>query len=296
MRRRVMVVAATLLAGSISGVAVAPGGASAQAASPLANPAVGIAPTRAGDGYFIARANGEVRAFFRSGVTPPDIANTLPSLRLNAPITGIAVTPSGRGYWLAAADGGVFAFGDAQFYGSMGGVRLNAPVVEIVATPSGRGYYLAASDGGVFAFGDAVFRGSTGSLVLNSPITDFALLPNGAGYYLLGADGGIFAFNATFRGSRGNVTIEGGSPYTTLHVTAAGAGYRLFEADGPVFNFGTAPLQDRPGSTLVIPLFPQFPLVDSAANVTSGSVNGYYALDAAGGVFAVGVPFYGSAA
>jgi hypothetical protein len=58
-----------------------------------------------------------------------------------------------RGYWLAAADGGVFAFGDARFHGSMGGVRLNAPVVGNAATETGRGYWLAAADGGVFGFG-----------------------------------------------------------------------------------------------------------------------------------------------
>ena len=30
-------------------------------------------------------------------------------------------TPSGNGYWLVASDGGIFSFGDAHFYGSMGG-------------------------------------------------------------------------------------------------------------------------------------------------------------------------------
>jgi len=29
------------------------------------------------------------------------------------------------------ADGGIFSFGDAQFYGSMGGIPLNKPVVGI---------------------------------------------------------------------------------------------------------------------------------------------------------------------
>ena len=38
------------------------------------------------------------------------------------------------GYDLAAADGGVFSFGDARFYGSMGGTVLNQPVVGITAT------------------------------------------------------------------------------------------------------------------------------------------------------------------
>ena len=40
---------------------------------------------------------------------------------LNKPMVGIASTPDGKGYWLVAADGGVFSFGDAGFYGSMGG-------------------------------------------------------------------------------------------------------------------------------------------------------------------------------
>ena len=41
--------------------------------------------------------------------------------RLNEPIVGMATTPDGKGYWLVASDGGIFSFGDAQFYGSMGG-------------------------------------------------------------------------------------------------------------------------------------------------------------------------------
>jgi hypothetical protein len=31
---------------------------------------------------------------------------------------------------LVAADGGIFAFGDAQFYGSMGGKTLNEPITS----------------------------------------------------------------------------------------------------------------------------------------------------------------------
>ena len=43
------------------------------------------------------------------------------ALRLNKPIVGMASTPDGRGYWMVAADGGIFSFGDAPFFGSMGG-------------------------------------------------------------------------------------------------------------------------------------------------------------------------------
>ena len=37
----------------------------------------------------------------------------------------------GLGYWMTASDGGVFSFGDANFYGSMGGTVLNKPIVGI---------------------------------------------------------------------------------------------------------------------------------------------------------------------
>jgi hypothetical protein len=69
-----------------------------------------------------------------------------------------------------ASDGGIFAFGDAGFYGSTGGMRLNQPVVGMAAAPDGRGYWLVAADGGIFAYGDAPFDGSTGSIHLNQPI------------------------------------------------------------------------------------------------------------------------------
>ncbi len=47
----------------------------------------------------------------------------------------MAPSGTGSGYWLVASDGGLFAFGNAQFYGSMGGKPLNAPVVGVAATP-----------------------------------------------------------------------------------------------------------------------------------------------------------------
>ena len=74
---------------------------------------------------------------------------------LNQPVVGMAVTPSTNGYWLVASDGGIFTFGDARFFGSMGGQRLNKPIVGMAATPDGGGYWLVASDGGIFSFGDA---------------------------------------------------------------------------------------------------------------------------------------------
>jgi hypothetical protein len=46
-------------------------------------------------------------------------------------VVGITPTADGGGYWEVASDGGIFSFGDAPFYGSMGGQRIDAPVVGI---------------------------------------------------------------------------------------------------------------------------------------------------------------------
>src|SRR5688500_17525766 len=47
------------------------------------------------------------------------------ALRPNRPVVAMASTPDGQGYWLVASDGGIFAFGNAGFHGSTGGIRLN---------------------------------------------------------------------------------------------------------------------------------------------------------------------------
>ena len=89
----------------------------------------------------------------------------------------------------------IFCFGDAGFYGSMGGSKLNAPDrSDGAATPDDGGYSLVASDGGVFCFGNAGFWGSTGGSKLNAPITGIDATPSGRGYWLLGQDGGVFCF------------------------------------------------------------------------------------------------------
>ncbi len=43
----------------------------------------------------------------------------------NSPIVGMAPTQDGRGSWFTAVDGGVFAYGDAQFAGSLGGEGID---------------------------------------------------------------------------------------------------------------------------------------------------------------------------
>ena len=56
------------------------------------------------------------------------------------------------GYWLVASDGGIFAYGDAPFDGSTGGLALVKPIVGMTPTNDDGGYWLVASDGGIFAY------------------------------------------------------------------------------------------------------------------------------------------------
>jgi hypothetical protein len=121
----------------------------------------------------------------------------------------LARTPSSHGYWEAARDGAVFSFGDARFFGSMGGVRLNQPIVGIAAARSGRGYWLVASDGGVFTFGDARFLGN--AVATAGSIVGLAALQNGDGYWMADALGHVFAF--------GHAPALGDSPATALGFT-----------------------------------------------------------------------------
>jgi len=121
---------------------------------------------------------------------------------LDRPAIAIAATPDGHGYWEVASDGGIFGFGNASFFGSMGGKALHAPIVGMAATPDGHGYWEVASDGGIFGFGDASFFGSMGGQHLNAPIAGMTTSPDGHGYWEVAPDGGIFTFgDAVYAGS-----------------------------------------------------------------------------------------------
>ena len=193
----------------------------------------------------------------------------------------------GGGYWLASSDGGVFSFGDAQFFGSSGGVHLDAPVVAIAPTPDGNGYWLVASDGGIFNYGDAGFYGSTGSIHLNKPIVGMAATPDGKGYWLVASDGGIFNFgDAGFFGSAGSIHLN--KPIVGMAATPDGKGYWLVASDGGTFNFGDAGFFGSAGSIHL-----NKPVVGIAAAPTG---LGYWLVASDGGIlnYGTGAGFYGS--
>ena len=171
-----------------------------------------IVATADGRGYWVLAIGlsglGSVEGFGDAHTYGDETATAGPRGHVGSPVT-MAPTPTANGYWIADSDGGVFSFGDARFYGSMGGKSLDAPVVGMTATADGKGYWLVAADGGVFSFGDATFYGSMGGKSLNAPVVGMTATADGLGYWLVAADGGVFSFgDARFYGSMGGKSLD----------------------------------------------------------------------------------------
>ncbi len=244
-------------------------------------------PNDGGNGYYMFSSGGELYGFGNNHYLTY-MGNLGDDFSLNAPIVAMAVTPDGGGYWMLGLDGGIFAFGDAQFYGSTGGMTLNKPIVGMAPTKDGKGYWLVASDGGIFSFGDAQFYGSMGGTPLNQPIVGMAASPGGTGYWLVASDGGIFSFgDAQFYGSTGNIALN--QPIVAMAATPDGKGYWFVAFDGGVFSFGDAGFHGSAANLT---------LVEPVIGITSTpSGQGYWLVAADGGLFNYGdAQFFGSPA
>jgi len=230
-------------------------------------------------GYAIGQDNGDGNWTYQQIVNHYYGPATLGSLPGGTNLVGDQPSGGVGGYWINAADGGVFSFGNAQFYGSTGGMHLNQPVVAIASTHDAAGYWEVASDGGVFSFGDAPFHGSTGSIRLNKPVVGMATTPDGGGYWLVASDGGIFAYgDAGFHGSTGSLKLN--EPVIGMVPTHDGGGYWLIASDGGVFAFGDAGFFGSLGGAP-----PTTALVGVAPTPDGG---GYWVLGANGTVYPFG--------
>jgi hypothetical protein len=205
----------------------------------------------------------------------------------NKPIVGMAATADGMGYWMVGADGGIFSFGDAAFYGSMGGQQLNAPIVGMAVTPDGGGYWLVGADGGIFAFGDATYYGSLPAMGVApaKPIVGISGTSDCLGYWLVAADGGVFALgDAHYYGSMGGRLLN--KPMVGIAADRTTGGYWMVAADGGIFIFN-APFSGSMGGGRL-----NAPMVGIAATPDGG---GYWMVGTDGGVFAFGdAGFHGS--
>ena len=209
-----------------------------------------------------------------------------PPVTSNLPLVGAAAHGAG-GYWEVAADGGIFAFGDAAFHGSMGGIPLNAtdrghggdPERERLLGGGGRRRDLLLRRCGVPRL-DGGDRPST------QPIVGMAATPSGNGYWEVAADGGIFSFgDAAFHGSMGGIPLN--QPIVGMAATPSGNGYWEVAADGGIFSFGDAAFHGSMGG---------IPLNQARSSAwrrpRAGTATGRWRPTAA--IFSFGSPFYGS--
>ncbi len=74
---------------------------------------------------------------FSFGVSVTDSASPPQSAEGSVSIIVSSLAAPGSGYRFVASDRGIFSFGNAPFYGSMGGKRLNAGIVGIAASVTG---------------------------------------------------------------------------------------------------------------------------------------------------------------
>ena len=188
--------------------------------------------------------------------------------------------------WEVASDGGLFAFGNAKFYGSMGGKPLNAPIVGMAATPTGGGYWEVASDGGLFAFGNAQFYGSMGGKPLERTHRGHGHHPDRR--WLLGGGQSTVASSpsatpsstARWAASRSTSRSWAWPP----HRQAAATGrWPSTVASSPSV---TATFHGSMGGKTL-----NEPIVGMAATPTTG---GYWEVASDGGLFAFTAPFLGS--
>ena len=197
---------------------------------------------------------------------------------------GVVSTGSGAGYWIVASDGGVFSFGNAGFYGSLGGQSLNAPVSGMARTTNSAGYRLCARDGGVFCFGNAGYFGSMAGQSLGGPVIGIESSASGAGYWLVGTDGGIYTFgDAPFHGSMGGQQLN--APVVGM-ARGQNNGYWLVGSDGGIYSFSTPFYGSMGGQHL------NAPVVGMAARPQR---DGYWLVGSDGGIFTFGsAGFHGS--
>jgi hypothetical protein len=221
----------------------------------------------------------------------------------------------GQGYIEAGANGGAYAFGNANFEGSVFSITnppesaqqwFGAPIVAVAALPGNNGYFFASNDPSADASITCAFGAAQGYHYYPTPagyrpnwcsltwpgvddIVGIAVDNANNGYWELGADGGIFAFGgAPFDGSPHN-QLPGGQSAVAIAATHDGGGYWIVTNGGYVYAYGDAQYENGMGGQN---------LNCSIVGVAAGQNDSSYWMDGCdGGVFSFGQAVaYGSVA
>ena len=196
--------------------------------------AVAKEPTVAGEGLWVAKADGAVLAFGQA-----QHHGDAEDIELDSPIVGIAAHRSGRGYWLVSADGEVRAYGEAQHHGSAEDQNCLKPVVAIAANPADDGYWLADENGGIYGFGGAQTVGNGENLEMFRPVSSLVASSTGDGYWLADAGGGIYNFgDASAHGSTRGQHLP--APAAGLASDPTDSGYWLLGSDSAIYQYGSS--------------------------------------------------------
>lgn len=209
------------------------GGATEEAGpAPSSSPAVSIAATPDGSGYWILHNDGTIASY--GDATAFNVGAAFPG-----PAIGLAVTPSGLGGWVLAKNGTVASVGTVP--SSVYGIAQSLPTgtyVGITPAPDGQGYYAVNSGGEVFGAGSVQGKWSTGLRRAVSIAADPA-----GGAWVLGKNGTVVGVDGAK--SIGNVTAQvslAGEVPAAIAPTPDGAGYYIGTTDGRIYPFGDAVL------------------------------------------------------
>ena len=178
----------------------------------------------AGDGYWLATANGGVYTFGAA-----KFFGSLAGRSIDGSVVGMAASFGGGdgpdGYLLVTNRGRVYAFGGAVWQGDLASEHPTAPVVAI-ADGTNRAYWLATADGHVYAYGPVLSYGDMAGRPLAAPIVAIVSYL-GWGYWLVGADGGVFSFGqAQYYGSMGGKHLTApivGAAFSSAQAQCSGA-------------------------------------------------------------------------
>ena len=179
-----------------------------------------------------------------------------------------------------ATDGGIFAFGDAGFYGSTGGMHLNQPIVGMAATPDGHGYWLVAPTAASSPSGTPRFYGSTGGIAPQPAHRGHGRRPPTGAATGWWPPTAASSPSATPASTARPAAMHLNRPIVGMAADQTGGGYWLVASDGGIFSFGDAAFYGSTGGQHL-----NQPIVGMAIDLT---VRGYWLVAADGGIFTFG--------